>query len=553
MKKYALGVDYGTLSMRAVLVDVATGEEAATKICRYTHGVIDSVLPDTNIKLTEGTALQHPQDWLECLGIIKELLKEHSVSPDDVVGVGIDFTACTVLPVDKDLTPLCLLDEFKNEPHAYPKLWKHHASSKEANRLNEVARARGEAFLPRYGGAISPEWAIPKIWQILNEAPNIYETMDKFIEGADWLVAQLTGAVKRNSCTAGYKGIWHKREGFPSQSFFKALDPRLEHVIKQKFDEDIYPLGTRAGGISKEVASITGLNEGTAVAVGNIDAHAALPAVGVTKPGQYLMIMGTSTCNMLLSEDEVMVEGMCGVVEDGIIPGFYGYESGQSCVGDHFQWFVETCVSSEYYDEAAEKGVSIHQLLSDKADDFRVGESGLIALDWWNGNRSTLVDMDLTGLVMGMTLSTKPEAIYRALIEATAYGAYYIVKAFQDSGVPVNEVFACGGIAQKNKLLMQIYADVFNMPIKVTSSEQTVAVGSAMFGAVAAGTAAGGYGTIAEAAECMAATRYTTYTPIPENVAVYKRLFDEYKKLYAYFGKENHVMKTLKEMKRVEF
>ncbi|MCM3215890.1 ribulokinase [Niallia taxi] len=552
MAKYSIGVDYGTQSGRAVLVEVGTGKEVATAVKEYTHGVMDEYLPDGTTKLEHDWALQHPADYLEVLQItIPEVLQKANVSNEDVIGVGIDFTACTVLPIDNNGIPLCFLPEFKQNPHSYVKLWKHHAAQDEANRLNEIAAQRGEAFLQRYGGKISSEWAIPKIWQILNEAPDIYEAADQVLEATDWVISELTGTITRNSCTAGYKAIWHKQDGYPSKEFFKALDPRLENVVEEKLSTDIYSIGSKAGEITEKAAKLTGLKAGTAVAVANVDAHVAVPAVGITEAGKLLMIMGTSTCHILLGETEEIVPGMCGVVEDGVIPGYLGYEAGQSCVGDHFEWFTENCVPESYEQEAKEKGLNIHQLLTEKASKLNVGESGLLALDWWNGNRSTLVDVDLTGVLLGATLLTKPEEIYRALIEATAYGTKMIVEAFRASGVPVNEVYAAGGIAEKNELMMQIYSDVLNMDIKISASSQTPALGSAMFGAVAAGKERGGYDHINEAAKDMGRIKDHIYQPIENNVNVYGKLFDEYARLYDYFGRgENNVMKTLKQIKK---
>ncbi|WP_214781256.1 ribulokinase [Exiguobacterium sp. S3] len=551
MANYTIGVDYGTQSGRAVLVDVATGREVATAVKPYTHGVMDEYLPDGVTRLEHDWALQHPQDYLEVLELtIPAVVKEAGIMPDQVVGLGIDFTACTILPIDEHLNPLCFREEHQQNPHSYVKLWKHHAAQDEADELNRIAAERGEDFLKRYGGKISSEWMIPKVWQILNEAPAIYEAADQILEATDWVVSQMTGRVVRNSCTAGYKAIWHKQDGYPSNEFFKALDPRLENVVEEKLTRDIAPIGSKAGELTEAFAARIGLLPGTAVAVANVDAHVAVPAVGIAEPGKMLMVMGTSTCHILLGKDEQVVPGMCGVVEDGVIPGLMGYEAGQSCVGDHFEWFTETCVPGHYVEEAALKGIGIHQLLTEKAARQRVGESGLIALDWWNGNRSTLVDTNLTGVLLGATLLTKPEDIYRALIEATAYGTRTIVEAFRNSGVPVHEVYAAGGIAEKNALMMQIYADVLNMEIKISASSQTPALGSAMFGAVAAGAERGGYATITEAAAKMGRVKEETYKPIPENVATYDALFVEYTKLYDYFGRgENDVMKHLKKIK----
>lgn len=549
-KKYSIGVDYGTQSGRAVLVDVSDGCVIAQSTKMYTHGVMEEYLPD-GTKLAPDWALEHPADYIEVLEhTIPAILKESGVNAEDVIGLGIDFTACTMLPIDKGGTPLCFKDELKSNPHAWLKLWKHHAAQEQANRLNQVAKERGEDFLARYGGKISSEWMFPKIMQILEEAPEIYEQTDRFMEAADWVVLQMTGVEARNSCTAGYKAMWHKKQGYPSTDFFKALDSRLEHVVDEKLSTNILPQGAKAGELTKAMAEKTGLLAGTAVAVANVDAHVAVPAVGITEPNKLLMIIGTSTCDIMCGTEEKIVPGMCGVVEDGVLPGFYGYEAGQSCVGDHFEWLVKNCVPGSYYEEAESKGMNIHQLLTEKASQLKIGESGLLALDWWNGNRSVLVDVDLTGLMLGMTLTTKPEEMYRALIEATAYGKNIIIENFEASGVAVDQLYACGGISKKNAMMMQIYADVTNKEIFIGASDQAPALGSAMFGAVAAGADKGGYDSIFDAAKIMGKVEDKTYRPIPENVEKYRKLYEEFKLLHDYFGRgSNDVMKRLKAIK----
>jgi len=551
-KRYAIGVDYGTESGRALLVDIATGEEVATHVTPYPHGVIDERLPVSGVKLRSDWALQHPHDYLEVLRrSVPAVLQAAGVAPEQVIGVGIDFTACTMMPLDKNGTPLCLLAEWRENPHSWVKLWKHHAAQEEATRINELALERGEAFLPRYGGKLSSEWMLAKAWQILNEAPEVYESADTFMEAADWVVMQMTGEFVRNSCTAGYKANWHKQEGFPSEDFLRSLDPRLEGLAREKLRGPILPLGSKAGGLTESMARVMGLRPGTAVAVGIIDAHAMVPAVGAVTPGKLVMAMGTSTCHLLLSEREVLAEGICGVVLDGIVPGYYGYEAGQSAVGDIFAWFVEEAVPAYVKEAAANEGVSVHEWLERRAAAAKPGESGLLALDWWNGNRSVLMDADLTGVVVGMTLQTKPEEIYRALLEATAYGTRAIIEAFEQGSVAIDELYACGGLPQKNRLLMQIYADVTGREIRIADSTQTAALGAAMFGAVAAGAEAGGYGSVVEAAARMARVREETFKPIPANAAVYEQLYREYKELHDYFGRGgNEVLKRLKAMKR---
>ena len=550
-KKFAIGVDFGTESGRALLVDVATGEEVATSVHPYSNGVIDEKLPDSGVRLEPDWALQDPNDYIAVFKTaVPAVLRSGGVSPADVIGVGIDFTACTMLPVKADGTPLCNLPQFHSHPHAWVKLWKHHAAQPEANKINATARKLDQKWLDRYGGKISSEWFFSKTLQILDEAPDIYQAADRLLEATDWVIWQLTGVETRNSCTAGYKALWSKREGFPEDAYFKALDPRLEHVIDQKMTRQITPIGQRAGGLTRQAAEWTGLKAGTAVAIANVDAHVAVPAATVTEVGRMVMIMGTSICHMVLGAEEHLVPGICGYVEDGIIPGLFGYEAGQSCVGDHFAWFVENCVPAAYEREAEKRGVSIHQMLEEKAARLKPGESGLLALDWWNGNRSVLVDVDLTGLLLGATLATKPEEIYRALIEATAYGTRVIVEAFENNGVPVKELVACGGLPEKNKLLMQIYADVTGRELKVTASKQTPALGSAMFGAVAAGKEAGGYASIFEAARFMSHLKDEVYRPIAAHSKVYDRLFAEYLLLHDYFGRgANDVMKRLKKIR----
>lgn len=549
-KKYAIGVDYGTQSGRAILVDVSDGTVLAQSTKTYTHGVMEEYLPD-GTRLLPDWALEHPWDYVEVLEItIPDVMKKSGVRPEDVIGMSIDFTACTMMPVDREGRPLCLMEEWRQEPHAWLKLWKHHAAQEDANRCTNLARARGEAFLKRYGGRVSSEWMIPKLMEILREAPKVYEAADAFVEAADWVVFKLTGNRTRSSCCAGYKAFWNKKEGYPSKDFYRELDARLEHVTEDKLRGTVYSQGEKAGELTEEMAEKLGLMPGMAVGTANVDAHVSLPAVGITKPNQLLMIMGTSTCGIMCSQEEKMVPGICGVVEDGVLPGLYGYEAGQPCVGDHFEWFVKNCVPGSYYAEAEERQMDIHQLLTEKASHLKIGESGLLALDWWNGNRSVLVDAGLTGMILGLTLTTRPEEIYRALIEATAFGMRTIIENFEQAGVPVEELYACGGISKKNAMMMQIYADVTNREIFIGASDQCPALGSAMFGAVAAGSARGGYDTIFQAAEAMGHVEEKSYRPVPEHARAYERLYEEFKILHDYFGRgSNDVMKRLKKIK----
>jgi len=548
-RKYVIGLDYGTESGRAVLIAVDNGEEIATAVVPYPHGVIDSVLPGTGQKLEPDWALQNPRDYLTVMELaIPKVLEESGVSGADVIGIGTDFTACTMLPIDKQDTPLCMKPEFADQPHAWVKLWKHHAAQPEADHINELAIERDEPFLARYGNKVSSEWFFPKALQILNEAPEIYEAADRFIEAGDWIVLQLCGEEKRNACAAGYKAIWD--ESYPSSDFLKALDPRFENVVTEKMRSDVYPAGVRAGGLLPEMAAKLGLKPGTAVAVGGIDAHVAVPASTVTDEGRMVIIMGTSFCHLLCGVEKKIVEGICGVVKEGILPGYYGFEAGQAGGGDIYAWFIKNAVPEWAHEEAKNQGSDIHGYLSREAAKLQVGESGLLCLDWWNGNRSILVNADLTGLMIGMTLATTPAEMYRALLESTAFGTFKIIRQFEDSGVPIKELYACGGLPGKNPLLMQILSDVTNREIKISASDQTVALGAAMWGAVAAGASMGGYDNIKAAADKMARLRDVVYRPNAQNHARYLRLFAEYERLHDLFGRGgNTAMRVLKDMR----
>lgn len=545
--KYSIGLDFGTLSVRALLVDVSDGSELATSVYDYPHGVMSECLPDGR-KLPPDWALQHPQDYLDGLShTVHSVIADSGVDTSDVIGIGIDFTCNTYLPVDDRGNPLCLKPEWQDNPHSWVKLWKHHGTQKYAEEMERKAVERSETFLKRYGGKVSPAWMFPRLYETLEEAPELYHAADRFIEAGDWIVFQLTGCEKRSLSMAGYKSFWSKRDGYPSDDFFASLDPDFEHVVDEKLSRDVYPLGTRAGCLDARGAALTGLQEGTAVAVANIDAHVSMPPVGLTESGSLLMIIGTSTCHVMLGSNEREVPGVGGIVEDGVVPGTFGYESGQNCVGDCLKWFVDNCVPYSYKEAADRKGVSIHQYLTELAEKLKPGENGLLALDWWNGNRSVLCDYDLTGMMVGMTIGTKPEEIYRALIESTAFGTRRIIDSFVENGLSVDNLFACGGISKKNPMFMQIYADVLGMDIRIARSDQTPALGSAMFGAVAAGPDCSGYGTIREAAQKMGGTSGTVYCPIPGNKAIYDELYSDYLTLHDYFGRgENNVMKRLK-------
>lgn len=544
--KYTIGIDFGTLSGRAVLVDVKDGREAADCVMDYPHAVMDSTLPGSSRPLPPDFALQHPQDYIDVLTIvIPGVLKKAGVSADDVIAVGVDFTSCTLVPVLADGTPLCFLEEFKENPHAYVKLWKHHAAQPYANRINALAAQRGEEWLTRYGRKISSEWLFPKVWEILDRAPEVYEKMDYILEAGDWVTWLLCGRQVRGYTATGCKAIYDKDHLYPAPDFFTALDPRLANVL-DKLDAPILESGHPAGCITPEAAARFGLREGTVVSVASTDAHVAAPALGCYHAGDMYGILGTSSCFMLLGEEERDVPGICGYVRDGIMPGFYGYEAGLCCMGDHFAWLTAQA-PAEFVREAEERGIPVIKIFIERAAKLAPGESGLIALNWWNGNRNILVDAELSGMFLGMSLRTRPEELMRALIEATAYGTRLIIENFIEHGVPVNSFIAAGGIARKDPFTMQLYADVLGMDIQIAGSTQIPALATAIFAAVAAGSERGGYDSIIEASDAMKKLDSLVYHPDPAAHAVYNKLYAEYLTLHDYFGRgENDVMKRLR-------
>ena len=545
-RRVVIGIDFGTLSGRAVVVTVDDGTELGSAVHEYTHGVITDVLPGGGPRLPHDWALQVPSDYIDVLRqAVPKALAASGVSPNDVIGVGTDFTACTIMPTLADGTPLCELAEFRDRPHAYVKLWKHHAAQPQADRINALAHQRGEPWIGRYGGKLSSEWELAKGLQLLEEDPEIYHRMDHWVEAADWIIWQLCGTYVRNICTAGYKAVYQDGR-YPSRSFLAALDERFVDFFDEKVARPLAALGAAAGGLTKEAAKWTGLRPGTTVAVGNVDAHVTAPAAQAVDPGEMLMVMGTSTCHIMNSDGLGEVPGMCGVVRDGITPGLWGYEAGQSGVGDIFAWFVRTGVPAGYSEAAAERNLDLHEYLTEMAAQQEVGEHGLVALDWHSGNRSVLVDHELSGLMVGLTLGTRPEEIYRALLEATAFGTRKIIESFEASGVPVHELVVAGGLL-KNRFLMQLYADVTRRPLHLLASEQGPAIGSAMHAAVAAGA----YPDIHAAAAKMGRQQAGAYTPDARRADAYDDLYAEYSTLHDYFGLgSNEVMHRLRALQR---
>lgn len=542
--RYSIGFDFGTESVRVLVVDITDGCTAGQAASAYAHGVIDDTLPTDGQRLPPDYALQHPQDWLAGASTAcKKAMKSAGASPDQIIGIGVDFTSCTMLPALADGTPLCLLDRFKDVPLAWPKLWKHHGAKAETDRINDVAAARREKWLKRYGGSIGIEWFFPKILETLNHAPKVYEATEVWLEAGDWFVWQLVDGpfpacspknLARSTCQAGYKAMWNSHTGYPSVDYFQAVHPRMGNVVTGKMPGTLISPGRPAGALSAASAKRLGLRPGIPVSAAIIDAHAGVPGAGVAGADTMVLVMGTSSCHMLNSKIEAFGDGVAGVVADGILPGFYGYETGQASVGDAFAWLVEKF------------GLS-HGTLNKEAADLQPGSGGVLALDWLNGCRTPLMDGRLSGAFVGLTLNTQPAQMYRALMEATAFGVKWIVETLQDAGVPVKRFVASGGLPAKSPLLMQIYADVLGRPIALAESDQSVALGAAILGSLAAGPKATGYRNAQSAIKAMARQRDDlVYKPSTAAKKQYALLYDYYRQLAVADGQVARIMRALR-------
>lgn len=542
MKKYTLGLDYGTLSVRALLLDLENGAEIAVSEYVYPHAVMGKDdFPGVNMEDT--MALQHPQDYLDGLkNTVQEILKETGILPEQICGIGIDFTACTCLPVTADGTPLCFLEEFSGNPHAYVKLWKSHSATYEAERINTVAQERNEPWLKLYGSGVSSEWLFSKLYECCRKAPAVYNATVHYLEAADWLIWLMTGNQVRSSSFAGFKGQWNPREGYPSNDFWKAVDPALDGVVGTKICENVQPAGSLAGVLNETGSRMLGLPEGISVALAIIDAHSPVCTAGIATGGKMLMILGTSACHIAIDKDLHIIKGVLGSIEEGIIPGHVAYEGGQPSMGDTFSWFVKNCVPESYSQAAREKGCNVFAYLDSLASQLPPGANGHLVVDWWNGNRVPYGDFDLTGVILGLRLSSKPEELYRAIIESCAFAARNLLELYRNGGLDIRELYAGGGISRKNPMLMQIFADTLGMDIRVTDSTQAGSKGSAIFAAAACGY----YPSLEAAASALADRCETVYHPNAENLEAYTKLYKEYITLCKYFAEgENDVMKRL--------
>lgn len=548
MAKYSIGLDFGTLSVRALLLDIHSGEEIGVSVYNYPHGIITKKTA-SDINISSEMALQHPEDYINGLiYTVTDIIKKTRVCATDIVGIGVGFTASTILPVTNEGIPLCYFPEFKNNPHSYVKLWKHHSAEKEARHIEKIAKQRKEKWLPLCGNKISSELLLPKVLETLKKAPTVYSAADRYIEAMDWIVWQLTGKESRSINALKYKAFFNQKKGWITSDFLKAVDPQLEDFVTNKLYAPVKEVGETAGGLSEEMAVKLGLVSGIPVGTPIIDAHACILGSGITKPMEMIMIAGTSFCHYTFG-NETEVNGICSVISDGILPGYTAFEAGQSGGGDHFEWFAKNCIPWSYEQEAKENKISVYKLLAEKLSNYHVGESGLIALDWFNGVRSPYIDFDLSGLILGLNLQTKPEEIYLSLIEATAYGTKRIVEEFEVSGLKIKDVCFCGGIPLKDAFFVQVFADVLGREIKVISSKQSGARGAAILGVSAASNQVSGYNNLTEIVEKLGNKCGKIYTPNMDNTIAYNKLYKEYIILCEYFAKQNSIMKKIKNSK----
>ncbi len=553
MAKYTIGLDFGTNSCRSLIVDLSNGNELASHVFNYPSGESGVILDPTDPNL----ARQNPADYLVAAEVtIREAIRkaaasEAAFSAEKIIGIGVDTTGSSPMPVDRDGNPLCFQDKFQSNPAAMVWLWKDHTGYEEAQKITEIAAELRPNYLAKIGGTYSSEWFWSKLRGLQRTAPEVFEATYSFVEICDWIPAVLTGdtdplKIKRSICAAGHKAMYNQKwGGLPDADFLRELSPEIAEM-RQRLYSAAYPAEEKIGNLAPEWAEKLGLSTNVAVAVGAFDAHMGAVGAGIAT-GTLVKILGTSTCDIMLWPNDAKLDdipGVCGIVDGSVIGGYYGIEAGQSAVGDIFLWFVNNLVPESYGKTRAEK----FRKLEIEAAKLKPGESGLLALDWNNGNRTILVDVRLSGLILGQTLHTQAHEIYRALVEATAFGALAIIDRIEEHGVPIHEVVNCGGLADKNPLLMQIYADITERPMKVSRSEQTPALGAAIFAAVAAGKESSGFADIAEAQQAMTGSD-KVYHPIALNHGVYRELYALYKQLHDGFGIANWSGKMYNVMK----
>jgi len=552
MNRYVLGFDFGTLSCRGVVLNVETGELCVTAEDAYRRGVITGKLPEADISLPDEWCLQDPDDWLFSMRkICGDMLDRAGVNPDQVIGLGVDFTSCTLLPVKKDGTVLCQIPAFRDDPNAWPKLWKHHGAQNQAERLENYAAVNTDWLKDYFGNSVSSEWAYPKMLQVLEESPKAYEAADYFIEGMDYIPMLLTGEVTRNNGVLGVNFFYIEGRGFPDDSFAAGVNPSFRNVVKEKLGGRILKPGELVGTVKPEMARFLGVSEKTVVSVGNSDGAIAGCGAGVNESGSMMLVVGTSTCHQMMYDRYVPFDGICSIAADGMVPGLYGYESGQPATGDLFSWFAKNCAPESVTQQASCRGMSVLDYLNDEAQKLLPGECGLVTIDWLSGNRSILSNYDLSGAMIGLTLETTPVDMYRSLVEANVYGTRMIIENYELHGVHIDRIYAIGGISRKCPWIMQMIADVLRSDIIVPQFDNVPAYGAAATAAVAAYQAGIEYGCrdFNETAKRLIPKETIVYHPDLSKSVMYDEVYEQYRVLHDYFGLDSTFMKKVKEIK----
>lgn len=542
---YTIGIDFGKTGCRSLLVNTEDGTEAASATAEYPNGIMIGNFINGRL-LPEKWAIADPQDYLDVIADTVSELASKVADIDAIKGIALAFSSCCVMPVRSDGTPLCALPEFKNEPHAYIKVTRHRSAEPQAAKINELAHSFNEPWINIGQNADSPEWLLPKVLQILQEAPDVYEAADYFMEATDWLVWQLTGNPVKNSFSASFKS--QITEGVkPSKEFLCALDPRLENLYTKKLNLPIASPAVCAGGVTREAAARLGIKAGTSVAVGGVDIPACLPALNVCSPGKLLGIFGQSSIFVTVSDKKTEPKGIARGQKGSIIPNYYTYKSNLPCVGDTYRWFLTTYVPPEYHDGAKNDGRNLHSYIAQRMMKLHPGENGIIALNWLRGSVCPEGDSKLSAMYVGMTESTLPEHLYRAIIEGMAFDTRYVIEEYARSGIAIDSFYGIGIIAERNPFIMQLYADILRLPVQVALSQQSPTLGAAIIAAVAGGV----YGNIQSAAAKMSKLKDVVYTPDSAAAEVYDKIYEEYKKLRVYFSTENNsVMHNLRSIKQ---
>lgn len=550
---YALGFDFGTLSCRGVLIDLKNGELKSSATSAYKHGVISRCLEDSQTQLPIDWHLQDPQDWIDSMAqVCHTILSESEVSPKQILSLGTDFTNCTVVPCTATGTPICQLDRFKNRPHAWPKLWKHHSAQKYAEEIERFARENTTWLKKYFGNSVSSEWLFPKVLQVLREDPEIYSYADLFIEAVDYIVLYLTGRITRNIGLLGLNSFWTEEHGFPSQDFCKALDPRMQNIVQDKLQGDLLEVGDYAGHLTEAAAATLGLSPHTVVASGHGDSEVTACGIGANEVGSTILVMGTSTCHQMLSDQLISFEGLCSVTKGGMLPHLYSYEAGQPATGDVFSWFEQLCAGGSYETIAKNCGMSLLEYLGKQAENLAPGASGLLALDWLAGNRSVLLDYNLSGAIIGLNLHTRVEEIYRALVEANIFGSKKILENFESHGLTIKKLYAVGGIVEKAPWIMQLCADILGKSIHAPTFGHVSARGAAVCGSVALGhfDPERGFSTFSEACKTLIPRKMRLYEPNLERTEEYAELYSLYSEMHDIMGCQNSIMRKLRNIRQ---